>query len=49
MHDTLAYHWARMIQALHCAESINGLLNDPAIIGQQSVAELGDKRRRESA
>ena len=27
---TLAYHWARMIETLHCAEAIQVLLNDPA-------------------
>jgi NAD-reducing hydrogenase large subunit len=43
--DTLAYHWARMIEALHCAESINDLLHDPDITGSDLVAELGDKRR----
>ena len=42
--DTLAYHWARMIEALHCAESINELLHDPEITGSDLVAELGDKR-----
>ncbi len=43
--DTLAYHWARMIEALHCAESINDLLHDPDITGGDLVAEMGDKRR----
>jgi NAD-reducing hydrogenase large subunit len=43
--DTLAYHWARMIEALHCAESINELLHDPDITGSDLVADLGDKRR----
>jgi NAD-reducing hydrogenase large subunit len=42
--DTLAYHWARMIEALHCAESIDGLLHDPVITGSDLVADLGDKR-----
>ena len=42
--DTLAYHWARMIEALHCAESINGLLHDPVITGSDLVAAPGDKR-----
>jgi NAD-reducing hydrogenase large subunit len=43
--DTLAYHWARMIEALHCAESIHDLLHDPDITGSDLVAELGEKRR----
>ncbi len=42
--DTLAYHWARMIEALHCAESINELLHDPDITGTGLVADPGDKR-----
>jgi len=32
VHATLAYHWARMIEALHCAEVIERLLDDPAIL-----------------
>ena len=44
VHDTLAYHWARMIEALHCAEAIQVLLHDPDITGTDLVAELGDKR-----
>jgi len=43
--DTLAYHWARMIEALHCAESLNELLHDPEINGTELVADLGEKRR----
>lgn len=31
--STLAYHWARMIELLHCAEKIRDLLNDPDILG----------------
>lgn len=45
VHDTLAYHWARMIEALHCAESIFTLLHDDEIVGTELVAELGEKRR----
>lgn len=33
MHSTLAFHWARMIEVLHCAESIQDLLQDPDIMG----------------
>jgi len=43
VHDTLAYHWARMIEALHCAESIHLLLNDPDITGEDLVVK-GEKR-----
>ncbi|MDR4518809.1 MAG: Ni/Fe hydrogenase subunit alpha [Nitrosomonas sp.] len=44
IHSTLAYHWARMIEALHCAESIQNLLHDPDISGTELVAEKGDRR-----
>ncbi|MCH9638241.1 MAG: Ni/Fe hydrogenase subunit alpha [Betaproteobacteria bacterium] len=43
VHDTLAYHWARMIELLHCTESINELLQDPEIIGTELMAEKGDQ------
>ena len=43
VHDTLAYHWARMIEALHCAESIHELLLDPAITGTELLAPHGEK------
>lgn len=29
---TLAYHWARMIELLHCAEAIQELLHDPDLL-----------------
>jgi NAD-reducing hydrogenase large subunit len=45
VHDTLAYHWARMIEALHCAEAIYMLLHDDEITGTDLVADLGEKRR----
>ena len=41
--DTLAYHWARMIEILHCAESIEALLHAPDITGTDLVADLGEK------
>ncbi|MDP1557766.1 MAG: Ni/Fe hydrogenase subunit alpha [Nitrosomonas sp.] len=44
VHHTLAYHWARMIEALHCAESIQQLLHDAEITGTELMAEKGDKR-----
>ena len=42
VHDTLAYHWARMIEALHCAESIHELLQDTEITSTELVAEKGE-------
>jgi NAD-reducing hydrogenase large subunit len=48
VHATLAYHWARMIEVLHCAEVIEQLLADPAILagdlasrGQRAGAGVG--------
>jgi NAD-reducing hydrogenase large subunit len=33
VHSTLAYHWARLIELLHCTEAIAGLLNDCDLVG----------------
>lgn len=44
LHSTLAYHWARLIELLHCAEAIEDLLHDPDILGSELVA-TGEKRR----
>ncbi|MBK6620483.1 MAG: Ni/Fe hydrogenase subunit alpha [Saprospirales bacterium] len=35
---TLYYHWARLIEMLHCAELIRDLLNDPSILGGELTA-----------
>ncbi len=43
VHSTLAFHWARLIETLHCAESIKELLHDPDIMGGELVAQ-GEKR-----
>ncbi|MGJ0486571.1 MAG: Ni/Fe hydrogenase subunit alpha [Methylomicrobium sp.] len=43
VHSTLAFHWARMIEVLHCAESIKILLHDTDILGGDLVAH-GEKR-----
>jgi NAD-reducing hydrogenase large subunit len=43
VHSTLAFHWARMIEVLHCAESIKTLLHDPDILGGELVAQ-GERR-----
>ncbi len=43
VHSTLAFHWARLIEVLHCAESIKTLLNDSDIMGTELVAQ-GEKR-----
>ncbi len=39
VHSTMAFHWARMIELLHCAESIEQLLNDPEILGTDLVVK----------
>ena len=45
VHDTLAYHWARMIEALHCAESIERLLDDTYITGVEIKVPEGERRQ----
>jgi NAD-reducing hydrogenase large subunit len=42
---TLAYHWARLIELLHCAESIQTLLHDPDLQGNDLVVK-GDMQSR---
>ncbi len=39
VHSTLAFHWARLIEVLHCTESIKQLLDDPDIMGTELVAQ----------
>ncbi len=43
VHSTLAFHWSRLIEILHCAESIKELLHDPDIMSSDLVAQ-GEKR-----
>jgi NAD-reducing hydrogenase large subunit len=43
VHSTLAFHWARLIELLHSAESIKYLLIDPDIISGELVVK-GEKR-----
>ncbi len=43
-HSPLAYHWARMIEALHCAEAIRRLLDDPDLLSTD-LQRSGSKRR----
>ncbi len=42
---TLAYHWARMIEVLHCAEKIKELLYDPDL--QSDDLQIKGERREE--
>ncbi len=37
--STLAYHWARLIELLHCAESIAGLLHDPDLLSGELMVK----------
>jgi NAD-reducing hydrogenase large subunit len=46
VHDTMAYHWARLIELLHSAEKIKELLDDPDIQGNDLVTS--GKRREEA-
>ncbi len=43
--STLAYHWARMIELLHCAEKIQRLLDDPDLLGSE-LKKSGEMRPR---
>ena len=40
---TMAYHWARMIEALHAIEKINELLHDPDLQGTDLIVK-GERR-----
>ncbi|HID75993.1 MAG TPA: Ni/Fe hydrogenase subunit alpha [Planctomycetaceae bacterium] len=44
--NTMAYHWARMIELLHAAEKINQLLHDPDLQGTELMVRGA---RREEA
>jgi NAD-reducing hydrogenase large subunit len=39
MHAPLGYHWTRMIELLHAAETIRDLLDDPDIYGKDLVVK----------
>lgn len=43
VHSTLAFHWARLIEVLHCAEAIKELLHDADLMSNDLVAK-GEKR-----
>jgi NAD-reducing hydrogenase large subunit len=43
-HGTLLFHWARMIEALHAAETIRDLLDDPDIVGNDLMADKGERK-----
>ncbi len=43
VHNTLAFHWARMIEALHCAEAIALLLDDPDLMSDD-LKRSGNKQ-----
>lgn len=40
---TMYYHWARLIEMLHCAELVRDLLHDPEILSDDLVRE-GERR-----
>lgn len=46
VHASLSYHWARMIELLHCAEKIRELLQDPEILGTDLL--IRSERRNDS-
>ena len=44
IHAPLAYHWARMIELLHCIEAIQQLLDDPDLLSGELMA-TGQRQR----
>ncbi len=44
IHAPLAYHWARMIEVLHCLEVIAELLDDPDVLAGELMASGPRKR-----
>ena len=48
MHAALGYHWTRMIEMLHAAETIKDLLHDPDTSAGDLMAG-GAARQRASA
>jgi len=44
VHSTLAFHWTRLIEVLHCAESIQQLLDDPDVLDSSNLVAQGEKR-----
>jgi NAD-reducing hydrogenase large subunit len=44
IHAPLAYHWARMVEVLHCMEVIKELLDDPDILAGELMTS-GPRRR----
>ncbi len=47
VHNVLAYHWARAIELMHCAEKLNKLLEDDAILGEDVMQELDGVKNEE--
>ncbi len=45
VHSTMAYHWARLIELVHCAEKIGELLRDPDLQGDV-LTTSGERRGR---
>jgi NAD-reducing hydrogenase large subunit len=43
VHSMLAFHWARLIEVLHCAESIKELLHDSDVL-RLDAPEKGERR-----
>jgi NAD-reducing hydrogenase large subunit len=43
---TLGYHWARMIEMLHAAETIKDLLHDDDLLGKDLLATDGKRQER---
>lgn len=44
---TLAFHWARTIEVLHCVEAIRDLLDDPEILGTSLMSDRQPNEREQ--
>ena len=44
VHATLAYHWARLVSMIHCAEKIRELLFDDELQGTDLLVTCGERR-----
>lgn len=47
VNSTLAFHWARTIEALHCAEAIRELLQDRDILGTSLMSDTSPNEREQ--
>ncbi|MEM1825144.1 MAG: Ni/Fe hydrogenase subunit alpha, partial [Desulfurococcaceae archaeon] len=44
IHNTIAYHWARVVETIYCIEKMLELLEDPDIVSKETVDLTGEPR-----